>query len=66
MIAKIISFGEDRSHAIQKMLSALEQCQIEDVATNLALLKAILKDPAFMDARANTTYLEKNLSLIHI
>ena len=24
-----------------------EQCQIEDVATNLALLKAILKDPAF-------------------
>jgi biotin carboxylase len=43
------------------MLSALEQCQIEDVATNLALLKAILKDPAFKDARANTTYLEQNI-----
>lgn len=64
MIAKIISFGEDRTHAIQKMLSALEQCQIEDVATNLALLKAILKDPAFKDARVNTTYLEQNITTL--
>ena len=64
MIAKIISFGEDRMHAIQKMLSALEQCQIEDVATNLALLKAILKDPAFKDARVNTTYLEQNITTL--
>ena len=64
MIAKIITFGGDRSHAIQKMLSALEQCQIEDVATNLALLKAILKDPAFKDARANTTYLEQNITTL--
>ena len=64
MIAKIISFGEDRRHAIQKMLSALEQCQIEDVATNLALLKAILKDPAFKDARVNTTYLEQNITTL--
>ena len=46
------------------MLSALEQCQIEDVATNLTLLKAILKDRAFMSARANTTYLEKNITTL--
>ena len=64
MIAKIITLGGDRSHAIQKMLSALEQCQIEDVATNLSLLKAILKDPAFEDARANTTYLEQNITTL--
>ena len=64
MIAKIISFGEDRRHAIQKMLSALEQCQVEDVATNLALLKAILKDHAFKDARVNTTYLEQNITTL--
>ena len=65
MIAKIISFGEDRSRAIQEMLLALEQCQIEDVATNLTLLKAILKDRAFMGARANTTYLE-TVSYTHL
>ena len=64
MIAKIISFGEDRSCAIQEMLLALEQCQIEDVATNLTLLKAILKDRAFMSARTNTTYLEKNITTL--
>ena len=64
MIAKIITFGGDRSHAIQKMLSALEQCQIEEVATNLSLLIAILKDPAFKEARANTTYLEQNIATL--
>ena len=64
MIAKVISFGEDRNCAIQKMLSALKECQIEGIATNLTLLKTILRDPAFKKARANTTYLEKNIATL--
>ena len=64
MIAKIISFGEDRDRAIHRMLLALEQCRLEDIATNLNLLKAILRDPAFERAQTNTTYLEKNIATL--
>ena len=64
MIAKVISFGEDRNRAIQKMLSALKECQIEGIATNLTLLENILRDPAFKKARVNTTYLEKNIATL--
>ncbi len=64
MIAKIISFGEDRKCAIQKMVLALEQCQLEDIATNLNLLKAILRDSAFERAQTNTNYLEKNIATL--
>jgi len=64
MIAKIISFGEDRNCAIQKMVLALEQCQLEDIATNLNLLKAILRDSAFERAQTNTNYLEKNIATL--
>ena len=64
MIAKIISFGEDRNCAIQKMVLALEQCQLEDIATNLNLLKAIMRDSAFERAQTNTNYLEKNIAML--
>ncbi|MEC9101749.1 MAG: hypothetical protein VX491_10925 [Pseudomonadota bacterium] len=60
MIAKIITFAQDRDEAIQKMRSALEECQIDGISTNLALLKSILKDPLFEEAKVNTTYLEQN------
>ena len=60
MIAKIITFAQDRDEAIQKMRSALEECQIDGISTNLTLLKSILKDPLFEEAKVNTTYLERN------
>ena len=60
MIAKIITFAQDRDEAIQKMRSALEECQIDGISTNLSLLKSILKDPLFEEAKVNTTYLEQN------
>ena len=60
MIAKIITFAQDRDEAIQKMRSALEECQIDGISTNLTLLKSILKDPLFEEAKVNTTYLEQN------
>jgi len=60
MIAKIITFAQDRDEAIQKMRSVLEECQIDGISTNLTLLKNILKDPLFEKAKVNTTYLEQN------
>ena len=60
MIAKLITFAQDRDEAIQKMRSVLEECQIDGISTNLTLLKNILKDPLFEKAKVNTTYLEQN------
>jgi 3-methylcrotonyl-CoA carboxylase alpha subunit len=59
LIAKIISHGPTRDAAIQRMLQALAEINIEGPATNLAFLRATLDHPAFREGQVFTGFVDK-------
>ncbi len=60
MIAKLIISGKDRAEAIARSVTALAAFQIEGIKTNLPLHQRIVKDPAFIEGRLNTRFLENH------
>jgi 3-methylcrotonyl-CoA carboxylase alpha subunit len=60
MIAKLITFGDDRSQAVNRMDLALTNYHIGGVKTNLAFLKAIIEHPDFIHASLSTDFLTKH------
>lgn len=62
LIAKIITFGEDRETAIARMLNALDEVHIEGINTNIELHQRILMDEHFREGGANIHYLEKMMA----
>ena len=64
MIAKLITYGEDRETAIKRMNNALQELVIEGIKTNAALQDDIINDPAFQSGGQNIHYLEKKLGLM--
>lgn len=61
MIAKLITKGNNRQEAIQRMLAALENYQIEGIKTNISMLKEVLSHPAFQMGDTTTNFIEKHL-----
>lgn len=58
MIAKLIVYGEDRPAAVERLQNALAQCAIFGITTNLALLHAISKHPAYLQGHTHTDFLD--------
>jgi len=58
MIAKLIVKGSDRDDAIARGRAMLRATVVEGPATNLALLRAVLDHPAFVDGRTFTNFLD--------
>ena len=63
LIAKLISFGEDRETALNRMSIALDEMLVDGIRSNIPLQKEIVKDPNFQDGGVNIHYLEKKLGL---
>jgi acetyl-CoA carboxylase biotin carboxylase subunit len=63
LIAKLISFGEDRETALKRMSIALDEMLVDGIRSNIPLQKEIVKDPNFQDGGVNIHYLEKKLGL---
>ncbi|WP_455204530.1 ATP-binding protein, partial [Kaarinaea lacus] len=63
MIGKIITHGNDRATAIARMRTALGECVIEGIKTNIPLHQDICEDAAFLTGGTNIHYLEKKLGL---
>ena len=61
MIAKIIVHGSDRTEAIAKMRTALEEMVIVGVNTNLDFQYAIMENETFIAGQANTSFIERFL-----
>jgi acetyl-CoA carboxylase, biotin carboxylase subunit len=47
MIAKFISFGDDRAQALARMRLALREAAVEGIATNIPLHQDLLVEPGF-------------------
>jgi acetyl-CoA carboxylase biotin carboxylase subunit len=57
MIAKVITWGETREIALQRMRDILAICVLDGVKTNIPLHRMILEDEAFIKGGIDTTYL---------
>jgi acetyl-CoA carboxylase, biotin carboxylase subunit len=56
LLAKIVCWGRDRQEAIQRMLRALDEMQIEGIKTTIPFHKALLMHEAFRAGRVNTRF----------
>ena len=63
MIGKLITYGESRDEAINKMRHALEELVVDGIKTNVDLQKIIMADENFFAGGTNIHYLEKKLGL---
>jgi 3-methylcrotonyl-CoA carboxylase alpha subunit len=61
MIAKLIVWGPDRDTAARRLATALEAYEVVGVATNLGLLRAISKSPAFLAADLDTGFINRHI-----
>ncbi|WP_425050146.1 acetyl-CoA carboxylase biotin carboxylase subunit [Psychromarinibacter sp. S121] len=64
MVAKLITHGETRAEAIERMQAALKVCALDGIATNAPLHAAILSDDAFRQGGVDTNYLPGLLARI--
>jgi 3-methylcrotonyl-CoA carboxylase alpha subunit len=60
MIAKVISWGEDRPAALRRLRAALAECRIGGVTTNLNLLMAIAAHPEVAAGAVDTGFIERH------
>lgn len=56
MIAKLITYGKDRTEAIEKMLRAIDEFRITGVATTLPFCKFALQHEAFLSGKFDTRF----------
>ncbi|MDA4120278.1 MAG: acetyl-CoA carboxylase biotin carboxylase subunit, partial [Thaumarchaeota archaeon] len=64
LIAKVISWGEERAEAISRMREALSDLVIEGIKTTIPLHKVIFGMKDFEEGRFDTAYLEERLPQI--
>jgi acetyl-CoA carboxylase biotin carboxylase subunit len=63
LIAKLISYGEDRDVAIARMRNALSEMVVEGIKTNKDLHQEIMSHAAFSQGGLDIHYLERRLGL---
>jgi len=63
LIAKLIVWGPDREHARRRMIRALQETEIEGVATTIPAHLAILEHPDFIAGEHSTKWVEERLDL---
>ncbi len=61
MLAKVITWGDDRSEAIRKMIRALQDTVVLGVTTNIPYLLDILADEVFLQGDISTKFLQERM-----
>jgi acetyl-CoA carboxylase biotin carboxylase subunit len=60
LVAKLISYGKDRTEAIARMRRALDMFIVEGIYTTIPLHQRILADPDFIAGKTDTSYLQSH------
>jgi acetyl-CoA carboxylase biotin carboxylase subunit len=63
LVAKIITYADDRESALAKMRGALDELVVDGIRTNTPLHRDLVRDPEFRKGGVNIHYLEKKLEL---
>ena len=61
LLAKLISTGRTRNHAIKRALRSLNEIVIDGIDTNIELHKKILSSPEFKNGGVAINWLENNI-----
>jgi acetyl-CoA carboxylase biotin carboxylase subunit len=59
LVAKLISYGRDRTEAIQRMKRALDLFVVEGIHTSIPLHKKILNEPDFIEGNFDTNFIKR-------
>jgi acetyl-CoA carboxylase biotin carboxylase subunit len=59
MISKLITWGDSRGHAIDRMRRALSEYQVRGIRTTIPFFQWILDDPDFLAARFDTGFIDR-------
>lgn len=62
MIAKVITWGQDRNDAIRHMLRAISEIEVIGLKTNAAFLAEVTGHAAFGNAELDTAFIERHQS----
>jgi urea carboxylase len=57
MLAKVIVHGPNRSEALEKLRTALGECEVSGIETNISYLRQICDDPTFAAGGVTTSFL---------
>ncbi|MEM6840980.1 MAG: acetyl-CoA carboxylase biotin carboxylase subunit [Bacteroidota bacterium] len=60
MIAKLVTYGQDRNEAIARMIRAIDEYQISGVATTLPFCRFVLQHEEFVSGRFTTKFVEEH------
>lgn len=60
MIAKLITFGKDRTEAIQRMIRAIDDYALTGIETTLPFGRFVMQHPAFLSGDFDTKFIEKH------
>lgn len=64
MIAKLITYSENRSDAIEKMKKALDDYKVVGLRNNLKFLKRVFENGTFQGGEYDTSFIEKNIDTL--
>jgi acetyl-CoA carboxylase biotin carboxylase subunit len=59
LIAKIITYGRDRTEAIARMRRTLEMTVVDGIKTSIPLHLKILAEPDFVAGKLSTSFMER-------
>jgi acetyl-CoA carboxylase biotin carboxylase subunit len=59
LVAKLITWGHDRTEAIARMRRALDMFVVEGIYTSIPLHQKVLADPEFAEGKLDTKFLER-------
>ncbi len=62
MISKLAAWAEDRPQALARMRRALDEYLVTGIKTTLPFFSWLLSEPAFVEGRFHTTYLDEQLA----
>jgi acetyl/propionyl-CoA carboxylase alpha subunit len=60
MIAKLVTYGQNRQEAIDRMIRAISEYQITGIENTLAFGKFVMQHPAFRSGNFDTHFVEQH------
>jgi acetyl-CoA carboxylase biotin carboxylase subunit len=62
LVSKLIAWGETRDAAIARLRRAIAEYEVGGIRTTLPFFRWLLDEPAFLEARVDTTFLDRALA----
>ncbi len=62
LVSKLVTWGDDRGHALARMKRALEEYEVVGIRTTIPFFQWVLDDADFVAGRFDTTFIDRKLA----